>query len=142
MKKIHTNNYNENIETNDICGSEEIDVDYEDAKEEKIIDNLNKAGLVELGKRVQAMTDDEKKVVSENIPIELCFERIKKEIKDIEIADKCLCDCLSQYNESNLQVNAAYDQFTKELIGISIFTRKRRNELSALKQSLADILEK
>lgn len=142
MKRIHTNYYDENIETNDIRGSEEIDVVYEDIKEEKVIDNLNKAGLVELGKRVQAMTDDEKKVVSENIPIEFCFGRIRTEIENLKIADKTIWDRLLMYTGSDSSVSDDYEKFIKELVNIQAFMTSRRDDLESLKQSLSDILVK
>lgn len=35
----------------------------------------------ELARRIQALDDDERRVVIDNLPVELCFDRIKKRIR-------------------------------------------------------------
>jgi len=36
----------------------------------------------ELARRIQALDDDERRVVVDNIPIEFCFDRIKREFEE------------------------------------------------------------
>lgn len=44
--------------------------------ENKVVDNLNKVGNVELAKRVKAMTVEEKHIVAENIEIDILLDVI------------------------------------------------------------------
>ena len=44
--------------------------------ENKTMDNLNKVGNVELGKRIQAMTVEEQYICAENIPVDILLDVI------------------------------------------------------------------
>ena len=62
-----------------------IDLDNKPVDERRInipnYDTLNNVGLVELGRKVQAMTDEEKLVVAKNLPIDIMLNVIGSEFK-------------------------------------------------------------
>ena len=43
-------------------------------------DRINSVGLIELGKKIKAMTYEEKRVVAMNLPIDIMLEVIGKEV--------------------------------------------------------------
>lgn len=65
----------------------------------EVIDNLNKVGLTELGKRIQAMTDEEKRVVVDNIPISMCLDRVGLEFDRLYSIEKGLVDMMKKFEK-------------------------------------------
>lgn len=65
----------------------------------EVIDNLNKVGLTELGKRIQAMTDEEKRVVVDNIPISMCLDRVGLEFDRLYSIEKSLVDMMKKFEK-------------------------------------------
>ena len=65
----------------------------------EVIDNLNKVGPTELGKRIQAMTDEEKRVVVDNIPISMCLDRVGLEFDRLYSIEKGLVDMMKKFEK-------------------------------------------
>lgn len=65
----------------------------------EVIDNLNKVGLTELGKRIQAMTDEEKRVVVDNIPISMCLDRVGLEFNRLYSIEKGLVEMMKKFEK-------------------------------------------
>lgn len=65
----------------------------------EVIDNLNKVGLTELGKRIQAMTDEEKRVVVDNIPISMCLDRVGLEFDRLYSIEKGLVEMMKKFEK-------------------------------------------
>ena len=65
----------------------------------EVIDNLNKVGLTELGKRIQAMTDEEKRVVVDNIPMSMCLDRVGLEFDRLYSIEKGLVDMMKKFEK-------------------------------------------
>ena len=66
--------------------------------EHTTIDNLNKVGNVELGKRVQAMTAEEQRICAENIPVDILLDVIGAKF--------------ARYQEFELNVISLMDKFS------------------------------
>lgn len=57
------------------------------------VDEIRKQlGKDELIKRINAMDDDELQIIADNIPIELCFNRIQKELERCQQLEKSIKD--------------------------------------------------
>ena len=62
-------------------------------------DNLNKVGLVELGKKVQAMTIEEKTVVAQNLPVDIMLGVIEREFERYQALEAKLADILKRFDK-------------------------------------------
>ena len=62
-------------------------------------DKINSIGLVELGNKVQAMTDEEKRVVAANLPIDVMLDAIRKEFDRYSALEEKLNDMLKRFGK-------------------------------------------
>ena len=71
-------------------------IEYSADSSNRTIDNLNKVGLVELGKRIQAMTFEEQFVVAENLPIDIMLDVIGRRLAQYEELEKGIMGIISR----------------------------------------------
>ena len=80
-------------------------IDLDNKPEERRIttgpnfDNLTKVGLVELGKKVQAMTIEEKTVVAQNLPVDIMLGVIEREFERYQALEAKLADILKRFDK-------------------------------------------
>lgn len=67
--------------------------------ENKTIDNLNKVGIVELGKRIGAMTVEEQYACAENIPVDILLDVIGKRIARYEELERGITGIISRFEK-------------------------------------------
>lgn len=71
-------------------------INYAEESENMTIDNLNKVGNVELGKRIKAMTVEEQCIVAENLPIDIMLDAIGKRMAKYEELENGILDIIAR----------------------------------------------
>jgi hypothetical protein len=61
-----------------------------------IIDNINKVGNIELGKRIKAMTFEEQCIVAENLPYDIMLDAIGRRFAKYEELEEGILDIIAR----------------------------------------------